>query len=496
MKKIKISLFMLALITLAPSCNDTLDITQPGQVSPDETFVNMDAVRKNLFGIYSTLSIFNQIEFNSIWTDEVAIGVSNGGQGINDGSYAYLLNSNNSYSSSIWNSNYSAINNFNRFIFSANKFKENNILTPAEVIEVDHMIAEARALRAFAYNELLTYFAVDYKNDNSLGVILFDDIPTVSTPKKSRATVGEVYTFIEEDLQFVLNNLSSNVLASRGTTPYFVSEDFVYALKSRISLYRGKYQEAIDFANNVLVDEIPLATTNYYRQVFKDETSRGVIFKLSRIPGNSRLGNIWVDNTAGLNGALYFEAGRSLYNLFSDDDIRKTVTFHPDALISPDYQNSLNYLQEDIIPVGKYIESKGQVLLGDHKVFRVSELTLIKAEAYIMLNNYQDAENELNVLLYDRIDSQNNTITLTNDRRNNLKILLQERRKELAFEGFRWVDLKRLGVDADVTFDRDPMDCNFNSSCNPPAPGSYKFTLPIPISEINVNPLMVQNPNY
>lgn len=483
---------------LAPSCEDTLDITQPGQVSPDQTFVSMDAVRKNLYGVYSTVGISTQIEFNSIWTDEVAVGVSNGGQGINDGTYGYILTSNNSYSRSIWNGNYSAINNFNRFISSANNFLATHTLTPAEITEVNHMIAEVRGLRAFAYNELMTYFVSDYKDNNGLGVILFDDIPVVSTPLRARSTVGEVYNFIMDDLDYAYNNLDNSISSSRANVSYFISTDFIDALRSRISLYRGNYQDAITYANNVQVDEIPLTsnTPSYFDQVFKDQSSRGVVFKLSRMPGNFRLGSIWVDNSAGINGALYFEAGRSLFNLFDDADVRKNVVFHPTRRESNDYQNASNYLQEDILPIGKYSESKGQALLGDHKVFRVAELSLIKAEAYIMLNDFSSAENEINNLLFDRIDSANNTITLTNDQRNNLKILLQERRKELAFEGFRWVDIKRLGVLAGETFDRDPMDCAFNSSCNAPASNDYRFTLPIPISEINVNPNIVQNPNY
>ncbi|MDP2161003.1 MAG: RagB/SusD family nutrient uptake outer membrane protein, partial [Flavobacterium sp.] len=76
--------------------------------------------------------------------------------------------------------------------------------------------------------------------------------------------------------------------------------------------------------------------------------------------------------------------------------------------------------------------------------------------------------------------------------------ILLERRKELAFEGHRYIDLKRLGTDAGVTeTDRFIQDSENASATNPYniSVTDYRFTLPIPQGEINVNPL-VQNPNY
>jgi hypothetical protein len=76
--------------------------------------------------------------------------------------------------------------------------------------------------------------------------------------------------------------------------------------------------------------------------------------------------------------------------------------------------------------------------------------------------------------------------------------ILLERRKELAFEGHRYIDLKRLGTDAGVTItDRYSQDA-VNASALSPANinvTDYRFTLPIPQNELNVNP-MLQNPGY
>jgi hypothetical protein len=68
---------------------------------------------------------------------------------------------------------------------------------------------------------------------------------------------------------------------------------------------------------------------------------------------------------------------------------------------------------------------------------------------------------------------------------------------EFAFEGHRYKDLKRLGVRANQGVTRDPRDCAFNGACDL-APDSFKFTLPIPLAELNANPGLraQQNPGY
>ena len=76
--------------------------------------------------------------------------------------------------------------------------------------------------------------------------------------------------------------------------------------------------------------------------------------------------------------------------------------------------------------------------------------------------------------------------------------ILQERKIELCYEGHRYKDLKRLGPAAGVGVDRDPIACNIQSgACELPAT-DFRFSLPIPIVEINANPGIAaqQNPGY
>src|SRR5690606_18211045 len=79
------------------------------------------------------------------------------------------------------------------------------------------------------------------------------------------------------------------------------------------------------------------------------------------------------------------------------------------------------------------------------------------------------------------------------------KAILNERRVELAFEGARYLDMKRIGAKAGSEgFTRYAKDCQINGACNLPV-SSYKMTLPIPVGEMNGNAVLTadsQNPGY
>ncbi len=69
--------------------------------------------------------------------------------------------------------------------------------------------------------------------------------------------------------------------------------------------------------------------------------------------------------------------------------------------------------------------------------------------------------------------------------------VIDERFKELAFEGHRFWDLKRRGL----PIERDASDAPSTNGRVLPA-NNFRFVLPIPQPEMQANPKMVQNPGY
>ena len=199
---------------------------------------------------------------------------------------------------------------------------------------------------------------------------------------------------------------------------------------------------------------------------------------------------------------------RSLFNKFPSPnntsasyDVRKKVCVNLSgtsfSLISPDYVNSEDYVNEDIICINKYPGSEGYNLLNDIKVFRLSEMYFIKAECQINAGNLTGAAATIKALR----QARRSTGTAPTPNYANATVawadVLLERRVELCYEGHRYLDMKRLGVKADKSFERDKRDCEINNSCFF-SNTDHRLTMPIPSGEIQANPVIAtqQNPGY
>ncbi|AWG23767.1 RagB/SusD family nutrient uptake outer membrane protein [Flavobacterium kingsejongi] len=495
MKKIKICLLLLVGI-FASSCDDALDITQPGQTSPEATFTSIQGLELNLAGVYGRLNYENTISFSTVFTDEVGLGVSNGGQGINDGSYSYVLNTGSDGPNSIWSSYYSCINNCNRLLIGAQSVPINS---DDDQEKFDHILAQAKAIRAFAYFQLLSYFSTDLADDSALGVMLFEDAPVYGSPTIPRSTNGEVFALINSDLDFAVDNLDETLYSSGDNTAFFISNNFINAFRARMAAFREDYVTAEMYADQVM-GTVGLSSYTEYPAIWNDSQNGEVIFKLSRSINDAKVGSIWASVNASVTGSPFFEIGRSLFNLYdAARDIRYKVVMHPSGQPAQDYQNTPNYRADDILPVGKYTRTENTNLLADIKVFRVSEMYFIKAEARAAAGDYAGAA----AVLYEVMEARYNpnsappTLPVFANAQQAWAGILQERRKELAFEGHRYVDLKRLAVKAGVTIDRDPKDCEFNNSCTF-SNTDHRWTLPVPTTELTANPQIrgQQNPGY
>lgn len=114
-------------------------------------------------------------------------------------------------------------------------------------------------------------------------------------------------------------------------------------------------------------------------------------------------------------------------------------------------------------------------------VLRITEMYLNRAEA-----NFQNGSsvgdtplNDINTLRARAGLSALDAVTLD--------IILNERRKELAFEGHRRMDLLRNGLNL-----RRPGMANEAES----APGQPKTIFPVPVNELDLNPNLDQNTGY
>ncbi|CAM4346805.1 RagB/SusD family nutrient uptake outer membrane protein [Gillisia hiemivivida] len=499
MKKVNL-FYIFSLLFIAVGCNDAIEIDQPGRLDEDAAFQSVDDLQAGLFGVYNNLDITPEIAFTAVFTDELAIGFDSGGQGFQD--YGFTLNAGSATPAVIWTRSYAAINAANRLIEAA------EALTPedGEQALYNNILGETYAIRAYQHFRLQSFFSTDLTDDSALGVIAVDFVPTIDQ-NLLRNTNAEVFALITADLD------KAQSLISTQEDPTFISLDFVKALRARMAAYRQKYAVAGPLAEQLL-NKYGLATQEEYEDIWFDDSNAEIIFKLERTIGDSYdqqgatgtpagegwLGARFAFVTRGVDGSPYFEIGRSLFNQLDTADVRYDVIVHPSSVVDPDYASGPGAEDNDILVIDKYPGSEGRPLMNDQKIFRSSEMLLILAEARADGGSFNGATNSTASLIKRMRDARFGDDTLLPVYANQTEAfadILEERRIELAYEGHRYLDLKRLGVRANQGVLKDPVDCAFNGACSL-SPTDYRFTLPLPIVEFNANPGLreQQNPGY
>lgn len=483
------------------SCEDQLDITQPGEINEQVIFGSMTTFQNALNAVYGAFPYTNTVGFTAEWTDEVKLGLTNGGQGIGDGAWGYVLTDQSGSAAGLWNSHHRVINLANRVIVGSALVPTSS---PEDVAMVADIVAQARFMRALALIQALPYFTTDPSDDNALSIIAFEDVPS-AVAKRPRSTNGEIYQIITQDLDFAEANLTTRtgVDALR-----FANVNGCKAIRARMAIYRKQYPQAQAIAQE-LIDAIPLSPRAQYSGVWTDANNNERIFFIARQVGDGTFGGLWSNVGPGINNNNWYEMGRGLFEKFANNDIRRYVftglsgdpggQYTPPGLIStvsPDPDNDPNYRVNDQTCIYKYPGKNSVQYLADFKIFRVAEMHLIKVEALIGQNQLGAAAEALKFFRDFRHSTPTDLPSYGNSQQAAYADLLEERRKELCFEGQRYIDVKRLGPLANRSFDRFFRDCALNLSCTPPAIGDHRFTMPIPNSELNANPNVSQNPGY
>ena len=496
MKKINKIIFV-GLLAVLMGCNDAIDITQPGRLDAANAFNNVEDLQLGLLGVYNEWDLTPEIALASNFTDEVTIGFDSGGQG--QALYGFQLNPASAAASNFWVRNFRFNNRATILIEAA----ANLTVDPADQAEFNNILAQVHFLRAYANYELLIYFSTNVRDDSALAVPVIDFIPGLGS-QPSRDTTGELWDFINSDV-----NMAAS-LSTEQSNPLLISGDAITAFRARLAIERGDYPTAASLAQGLLAS-YPLADRTQYQDVFFDTDNTEIIFKLERtlndsFDGQGATGSVNAGGWAGarfafvdatLAGSPYFEMDRGLFNLMDPLDIRFDVNVAPSSVINPDFENDPDPVNTDILVIQKYPGSEGQPLMNDLKVFRSSEMLLILAEARAAQNDLSGAADLIAQLRTARFGSAQAAPSF-GSQAEAFAGILDERRVELSFEGHRYKDLKRLGASAGRGIERNMIDCSLQgNACTLPST-DFRFSLPIPVVEINGNPGIAaeQNPGY
>jgi len=458
----KITLIVIGFF-LITSCDGLLE-TQPTDT------IDPEVAQENISGIEAILtSVYNRLQSQWRFGREVTLGpdvlADNTDQHpITSGRYdAMAANSQGSHIS-FWNTAYLTINEANFVISGANEVED----VPQSTR--DRLRGEGLFQRGHAYFDLARTYGYEpgrEVNGFTESAILRTE-PTRDlgdADLRARSSNVEIYNQAVSDLEEAAELLSES---DRGV--YYANYAAANALLARIHLYLENWDEAIDHA------DIALAATN----AELDDTEEAFMDNpFDQSPPNSEsiyeLAIDPVEESLGSNlGLCPYTNPRHWFDVIPSENLL-------DVFEEDDYRNHLFAVADDGFPYTlKWNCSTGNV---DDNVplIRVAELYLIKAEAHAELDQIVPALDNLETLQSARGLSP----FVSTDTDEIIEEIMVERRRELNFEGHRFYDLKRRGMD--ITKQEGATTVPYND---------FRILSPIPQSEADNNPNLNPNPGY
>jgi hypothetical protein len=310
----------------------------------------------------------------------------------------------------------------------------------------------------------------------------------------ARNTAEEVYTQIIQDLEFALEPGGAPDISP--SNKFLFSKTLANALLAKIYAEQPfrDYSKVIEYCQKVepdvsLVDDyLDLFAVNDSKTDVRARHTSESIFEIPFSDGGNW--NTWLfgidetDPNSTYDWAKWLTPTRDLIAAFDKegDVIRKKA-----AIIVATVTWS-NHYPSNAYPHMHKMPSKFNSILK----MRLADILLLKAEAYVDQGNLSEAAAIVNTIRA-RVDLPALSSAITSSQSAMVDAVLNERRLELAFEGQRWFDLVRTGKVYDVMNSLNSRD----EGRLPQDPVTeLNVLLPLPQSQIDINPSLVQNPGY
>lgn len=371
-----------------------------------------------------------------------------------------------------WRFYYELVNNANIII----QYVDDAAGLPSEK---NNIKAQAFAMRGFAYYQLAQLYAPAItQNPNAPGLPLYLE-PTQEGVERS--PLSAVYAQIQEDYTTAINLFDGSLAQAHKS---HVSLPVVHGLMARMGLASGDYPLALTHANQAIgLFEGNLFTSDQYvASNFNNATATEWMWG-SVINGEHA--TIFASFMSHMDARIlsYAQLGLqkkvslALYDQISDTDVRKALFIAPGegegAVVD------LNQMKFLVQTPGSWV--------ADYLYMRVAEMYLIKAEA--------EARTSGNAAqtLYDLVSQRDASYTLSaNTGEALIEEILLHRRIELWGEGFRFPDIKRLGLPLVRPSGDGNHDASLAVVMNLDA-NSNMFVWKIPTREIDANDGITQD---
>jgi tetratricopeptide (TPR) repeat protein len=370
--------------------------------------------------------------------------------------------------------------------------------------------AQLQFLRALYYFDLVKVYSympgttVPAQDKGGIPIVLKGISTSAGAIERlpSRAPIADVYAQVIADL------VAAEAVLATSTNANFANKAAAQALLSRVYLYMKDYAKAKEWADKciTLVGPSRLSNAGGYVAQWRNATHQETLFQFALASNaenngvNESLQTSFTTLTAP-GGALLATGGFgdlvptiSLMNALGITLTggNTTTNFGLNASIASRSSDVRNLLYEpgttgrgnSKVECTKYIGKNGFINLDNLPVIRIAEVYLTRAEA--MTTPGSPVFNETAALADLNTIATNRGLTAFTLSGSALyEEILNQRRLELAFEGHRFFDLKRLG--RDLVKAPHYLTVAFTD---------IRILAPLPTSEIDGNKNMVQNAGY
>ena len=527
----KIFSYTLGLLLTATGCSKFLDHPNPVDVTDDKWW-NIEANAKSALNVIyvsidnGTLDNGKQLSFFSALSDESVVRTDYKGE--------YELGSKGqqqadwSVAEKYWRANFEGIRRVNRFLEHVDRcVMDANLKTRYKY--------EARAVRAYLYMELLELFG---------GVPLEKKSLEISESSQPPASADEVYNFVITELTETGNNLPKNYTNAEA---WRITSGACWAMISRLALYNKKYDIALDAAKKVIAQNVyslykSTNPANSYTDLFNyngELNNERILFKQNGAVdawvtfAPQGVGGITaLSPTAAIVNAYETLQGKTITELGADslaiyqqdpnfhnnrDPRLKASVLLPGTTYMDYLLNPFDLAPSNIDKIGtqnstatgfwqnKYLDvldRNGEHSL-DFMIIRYAEILLNYAEAQLELGQGLTDPKVIQYLndIRSRAGMPAVDGTVYNSPAKLKTLIHRERQVELAFEGVRYLDIRRWGILGDVMNGvvagavapdtHTPVTVE-TRSINP----VRDLLWPVPKAEILANPNAKQNPLY
>lgn len=482
MKTLK-SATLIFLTFFAASCENILDQTPLSDITQNNFWNTPKDAEAGLVAVYNLYSgtVYTAFQLGEIRSDNLEMPTKWGYEMVNPQS----ADLNNNIISPVdgiasWVPFYNVVTRANEVLYFTEK------ITFADQNDKNRILGEAYFLRAHAYLTMVQNWGA---------------LPLITEPFASQ---GENMYVERTPANLIYDQIVKDAEQAEALLPVTRTDQRVRATKAaaqalfcEVLLTRAysSFAQNDDFTKAITKANAVLANPNYklvpgasYAGIFRDGNSSESIFEVAFNFNNAAtqsLSNFFLprafNKSRPYGGETIMLPSHSLVNAYEAGDLRAATTY---TVLKPEEEQYYDANVKGMTYGNKYlgtVTNAGVQRYSDDNyiVYRLPDVMLMKAEALVQTGSISEA-----VAIANEIRARAGLAPKNaGSKEAALALVLDERRKEFAFEGKRWYDLLRTG--------------QVGAFRTEPGFIQNRFLLPVPQAEVDRNgKLLPQNPTY